>query len=93
MHTRVGIPGTEAPKPDWTRELGTRLVDVELFARAEAAVAARRAADATRRLPDGTVGPMMAADDAFMDYRKLVQRDLEFDETELPSWRDTAPPS
>jgi hypothetical protein len=91
MYTRVGLPGTEAPKPDWTRELGIRLVDVELFASAEAAVAARLVADATRRLPEGTVGAMMAADEAFMDYRKLVQRDLELDETELPSWRDAAP--
>lgn len=70
-----------------------RLVDVELFASAEAAVAARRVAAATHRLPEGTVGAMMEADSAFMDYRKLVQRDLELDETELPSWRDMAPQS
>ena len=24
-----------------------------------------------------------------MGYRKLVQRDLELDETQLPTWRDT----
>jgi hypothetical protein len=92
MYTRVGLPGAEAPKPDWTRELGTRL-DVELFASAEAAVAARRVAAATHRLAEGTVGAIMAADNAFMDYRKLVPRDLEVDETELPSWRETAPQS
>ncbi len=32
-------------------------------------------------------------DDAFMAYRKLVQRDLELEETQLPSWRDAAPQS
>jgi hypothetical protein len=32
----------------------------------------------------------MQAEDAFTEYRKLVQRDLELDETQLPSWRDKA---
>ncbi|WP_314191927.1 hypothetical protein [uncultured Arthrobacter sp.] len=88
IYTRVGIPGTETPQPDWTKDLFTKLLDVELFASAEAAVAARRLAGATTKLRDGTVGAMMEADEAFFAYRKLVQRDLDLDETELPSWRD-----
>lgn len=91
MYTRVGLPGTETPKPDWTKDLSTRLMDVELFASADAAIAARRLAAATGRLREGTVGAMMEADDALMDYRKLVQRDLELEETQLPSWRDAVP--
>lgn len=63
-------------------------MDVELFTSAEAAIAARRLAAATGRLREGTVSAMMDADDAFMAYRKLVLRDLEPEETQLPSWRD-----
>lgn len=91
MYTRVGLPGTEAPKPDWNKDLWTKLMDVELLASAEAAIAARALSAATNRLVEGTVGAMMEADVAFMAYRKLVQRDLEMDETQLPSWNDAAP--
>lgn len=93
MYTGVGLPGTESPKPDWTKDLGARLMDVELFASSDAAIAARRLATATGRLREGTVGAMMEADAAFTDYRKLVQRDLELEETQLPSWRDEVPQS
>ncbi len=88
IYTRVGIPGTETPQPDWTKDLMAKLMDVELVSSAEAALAARRLAGATATLRDGTVGAMMEADLAFDAYRKAVQRDLELDETELPTWRE-----
>jgi hypothetical protein len=88
IYTNVGIPGTEVPGIDWNKDLVAKLMDVELFASAEAAIAARSLLGATTRLSEGTVGAAMQADDAFTAYRKLVQRDLELDETQLPSWRD-----
>lgn len=93
IYTNVGIPGTEVPGIDWTKDLAAKLIEVELLASAEAAVAARRLLGATQGLRDGTVGAAMQAEDAFTEYRKLVQRDLELDETQLPNWRDKAPSS
>ena len=88
IYTNVGIPGTEIPGIDWNKDLVSKLMDVELFASAEAALAARNLLGATTMLRDGTIGAAMQAEDAFTRYRKLVQRDLELDETQLPSWRD-----
>lgn len=93
IYMNVGIPGTEVPGIDWTKDLLAKLIEVELLASAEAAIAARRLLGATTGLRDGTVGAAMQAEDAFTEYRKLVQRDLELDETQLPSWRDEAKPS
>lgn len=89
IYTNVGIPGTEVPGIDWTKDLLAKLVEVELLGSAEAAIAARRLLAATTGLRDGSVGAAMQAEDAFTEYRKLVQRDLELDETQLPTWRDT----
>lgn len=88
IYTNVGVPGAEVPEFDWNKDLIATLMDVELFASAEAAQAARSLFSATTRLREGTAGAAMQADDAFAVYRKLVQRDLELDETQLPSWRD-----
>lgn len=88
VYTNVGIPGTETPGVDWNKDLVAKLMDVELFASAEAAAAARRLSAATAMLREGTVGAAMRAEDEYTTYRKLVQRDLDLDETELPGWRD-----
>ncbi|WP_147394274.1 hypothetical protein [Arthrobacter cheniae] len=87
IYTNVGVPGTEVPGFDWNKDLVAKLMDVELFASAEAAQAARSLLGATTGLREGTVGAAMQADDAFTAYRTLVQRDLELDETQLPRWR------
>lgn len=84
--TRIGGENVAESTPGWAEPLGKKLLDVQVFGGQAGAVAARRLYKATRALQDGTVGAMMAADEAIETFRRLVQRDLELDETGLPPW-------
>lgn len=86
MVTRVNSDDIETPKEDWAATLGRLLVDVQVFAGQDAAVAAQRLYKATLDLESGQVGPMMTVDNALEIYRILVQRDLGLAETTLPRW-------
>lgn len=84
--TRIGGEGIEEPTPDWAEPLGKKLLAVQVFGSQDAAVAAVRLYKATQALQEGTVGAMMVADEAIETYRRLVQRDLGLEETNLPTW-------
>jgi hypothetical protein len=86
MYTRVGLEGVETPEEDWLEPLGRLLIDVQIFGSQASAVAAARVLRATKALESGETGRMMEADQALEEYRRLVQRDLELDETHLPPW-------
>lgn len=91
--TRIGGEGVQAPTEGWYHRLSALLVDVQVFASQDAAIAARRLYRATTDLESGTVGAMMQVDSLSKAYRRHVQRDLDIKETELPEWgRDDEPP-
>lgn len=87
--TRIGVDADQVELSEsWHQSLGAHLVQVELVGSQAAAVAARRLYQATLELEDGTVGPMVVADSAREQYRRMVQRDLDLPVTELPRWGD-----
>lgn len=86
MYTRVGLEGVDEPKENWAESLRERLLDVQVFGSQEVAVAGQHLYELTLDLKDGTVGPMMEADQAAEKFRRLVQSDLGLDQTSFPRW-------
>jgi hypothetical protein len=53
----------------------------------QAALAARRLFVARIKLDEGTMGVMLAVDEALESYRRAVQIDVGMKPTTLPEWR------